>query len=187
MCVDHDYCQQETVTSFEEPSERDKTWENGWEINFGRNVRNRRGKSNFIIVKCNGTYLTRSPYFRFLSHHFVGIEEIANEISEIFAALRVLIHSLYLQVKWTVVRYYMSAMGWGLVGVIGATLLLQVCTDLGSNVWLSLWSDDAVLEANNQSHMDSTVRLGVYSGLGLTSSKQEYSLLPTSKAKIRVR
>ena len=71
----------------------------------------------------------------------------------------------------------MEAVGWCLVALVLSTNVFQIATDLGSNIWLSKWSEDVELEKQNMTYMDPSVRVGVYAGLGLGTSKSS-SVLP---------
>lgn len=82
----------------------------------------------------------------------------------IFLLLRVL------QVKLAVFWEYMKAIGVCLSIFSILLFLAHNVASLGSNYWLSLWTDDPVINGT-QPYRD--VRLGVYGALGLTQGLKE--------------
>ncbi|XP_017881737.1 multidrug resistance-associated protein 1 isoform X2 [Ceratina calcarata] len=74
-------------------------------------------------------------------------------------------------VKWRVYSYYFKSIGWFLsVMTIVMNAMFQGFS-IGSNSWLSVWSNDNLTDANNtfdKSRQD--MYLGVYGGLGLVQA-----------------
>lgn len=69
------------------------------------------------------------------------------------------------QVKTTIYREYMKAIG---LGISFLSIFLFLCNhvaSLASNYWLSLWTDDPVLNGTQQ---HTNLRLGVYGALGIS-------------------
>lgn len=69
------------------------------------------------------------------------------------------------QVKTTVYGEYMKAIG---LGISFLSIFLFLCNhvaSLASNYWLSLWTDDPVLNGTQQ---HTRLRLGVYGALGIS-------------------
>ena len=64
----------------------------------------------------------------------------------------------------------MASVGWGLVMLVVLANVMNIGTDLGSNIWLALWSEDTALEAANLSFTDPSIRVGVYAALGMSTS-----------------
>ncbi len=64
-------------------------------------------------------------------------------------------------------------MGLGVLITVTMAYVCQLATDLGSNIWLSEWSQDADHLEQNQTldpHLIQ-VRIGVYGGIGAALSK----------------
>lgn len=63
---------------------------------------------------------------------------------------------------------YLSAMGWGYSIVVFLVYFIQNIAFIGQNLWLSDWTNDAVLYAN-ATYPDSQrdMRVGVFGALGV--------------------
>ncbi|PBC29188.1 Multidrug resistance-associated protein [Apis cerana cerana] len=71
-------------------------------------------------------------------------------------------------VKWRVYSHYFKSIGWFLsISTIIMNAIFQGFS-IGSNTWLSMWSDDNLTDVNNTvDHVKQNMYLGVYGGLGL--------------------
>ncbi|KAG6802309.1 multidrug resistance-associated protein 1 [Apis mellifera caucasica] len=71
-------------------------------------------------------------------------------------------------VKWRVYSHYFKSIGWFLsISTIIMNAIFQGFS-IGSNTWLSMWSDDNLTDVNNTvDHIKQNMYLGVYGGLGL--------------------
>ena len=69
----------------------------------------------------------------------------------------------FLQVHAHVIKTYLSA--WGATKLVGFAFgLLVICgAKIGSNIWLSIWSEDSTLP---HPEAKATLRVSVYGGLG---------------------
>ena len=70
--------------------------------------------------------------------------------------------------KLQVVKDYVKAMSSAALVWMAIGYITQVATDLGSNIWLSKWSEDT---SNPDGAMNPNVRVGVYGGIGGAQSK----------------
>lgn len=77
---------------------------------------------------------------------------------------------LLLQVKLAVFWSYMKAIGVILSFISLLLLVSHHLLSLFSNYWLSMWTDDPVV---NGTQPDRLTRLGVYGGLGLSQGKED--------------
>lgn len=80
---------------------------------------------------------------------------------------------LPLQVKATVYWEYMKAIG---LYISFLSIFLFMCNhiaSLASNYWLSLWTDDPVVNGTQQY---TNVRLGVYGALGISQGLPDFYL-----------
>lgn len=77
--------------------------------------------------------------------------------------------SFPLQVKLSVFWSYMKAIGVLLSFISLLLFLAHHGLSLFSNYWLSLWTDDPVINGTQPSRM---MRLGVYGGLGLSQGEE---------------
>lgn len=77
-----------------------------------------------------------------------------------------------MQVKWTVYSKYFETVGWFL---FFTTAILSVATQgflIGSNLWLSKWSDDQEVVVNGTLDISKrNMYLGVYGLFGIFQSK----------------
>lgn len=73
-----------------------------------------------------------------------------------------------LQVKFSVYLQYMRAMGWGYAAMVFVVYFIQNVAFIGSNLWLSDWTNDAVVYMN-QTYPNSKrdERVGVFGALGV--------------------
>ena len=83
-------------------------------------------------------------------------------------------HFSHTKVKLGVISTYVRAAStpWVLLALV--SLLVNVGGMVGTNIWLSAWSNDAARSVNGTETVDVGVRLGVYSALGMTQSKYGY-------------
>ncbi|KAK6487243.1 canalicular multispecific organic anion transporter 1 [Huso huso] len=73
------------------------------------------------------------------------------------------------QVKLSVYKKYMHALGWGYSSVIVLAYLLQNVAFIGQNLWLSAWTNDAVAYMNETYPASlRDMRVGVFGVLGMT-------------------
>ena len=82
-----------------------------------------------------------------------------------------------MQVKWDVMIDYMRSVGWGLVALMGLTVVAQISLDLTGNIWLAEWSADEERVKLNETMPDNLpdIRVGVYGGIGAFQSKWSVS------------
>lgn len=78
---------------------------------------------------------------------------------------------LTLQVKLSVFWAYVKAIGVFLSCTSLLLFLTHHTVSLYSNYWLSLWTDDPVV---NGTQPNKLMRLGVYGGLGVTQGERQY-------------
>ena len=78
-----------------------------------------------------------------------------------------LMGSYTLQIKWSVIRAYVSAGGWGLCVAAILCLCVFIAAQALTNIWLSAWSDDPPpTTADSLAFVN--VRIGVYGALGIS-------------------
>jgi ATP-binding cassette subfamily C (CFTR/MRP) protein 1 len=80
-------------------------------------------------------------------------------------------------VKWRVYAHYLRNIG---VFLSGATVFFNVvfqAFSIGSNVWLSEWSDDKSMYGNETDDGKQSLYLGVYGALGAGQGKSDVSVL----------
>ena len=73
-----------------------------------------------------------------------------------------------IKVKWRVYSHYFKSIGWFLsILTIIMNAIFQGFS-IGSNAWLSVWSDSNLTNYNNTvNQVEQNMYLGVYAGLGL--------------------
>lgn len=81
----------------------------------------------------------------------------------------------HLQVKFSMYVQYLRAMGWTYSLVVFLMYFIQNVAFIGSNFWLSDWTNDAdsSLLNNNSVRMGVDVRVGVFGALGVAQGKWE--------------
>ena len=60
--------------------------------------------------------------------------------------------------------------------VILFSMVLAACSEIAANIWLSMWSSDVKHNATSTKIDEPSVRIGVYSSLGVLQSKYSYYL-----------
>ena len=89
---------------------------------------------------------------------------------------------MILQVTWKVVLRYLRALSLPAMICLLLGYLLQMGTDLASNIWLSEWSEDT---ANPDQAPDPGLRLGVYGGIGAGQSRDFYIICKCLTCEVR--
>lgn len=81
-----------------------------------------------------------------------------------------------LQVKFSMYIQYLSAMGWAYSTVVFLVYFIQNVAFIGSNFWLSDWTNDADAAAANgtEPRMGADVRVGVFGALGVAQGNSEF-------------
>ena len=81
-----------------------------------------------------------------------------------------MILNLHLQIQFHVVRKYMVAASLLWLTLVPMATLASVAGTVGSNIWLAVWSGDALDPVLSPSD-NMALRIGVYSACGIVSSK----------------
>ena len=77
-----------------------------------------------------------------------------------------LLHSLLFQISFGVFAIYLKACGFLMCVVTVIFYIFYVATQIGTNIWLSEWSNDQPEPDGTQDTELRDLRLGVYGGLG---------------------
>ena len=71
------------------------------------------------------------------------------------------------QIKLPVLKWYIQASSYAYYLVALVALLFFIAGQASTNIWLSIWSNDATTSQGNDPDL-LALRLGVYGGLGMT-------------------
>lgn len=93
----------------------------------------------------------------------------------------------YFQIKLSVIKKFIASGGWGIFGLLMASVCLFAVIQILINLWLSSWSNDVVNYSFQEARNMTSMRLGVYGGLSaMVCQYQIYDNLFKYKTMIEV-
>ena len=76
-----------------------------------------------------------------------------------------------MQVRWRTIWDYVNSGGLGAFAVVAVGLLFFVLSQMATNIWLSSWSNDPVVNGTRDREHE-YMRLGTYAGFGVLQRKR---------------